>query len=224
MTKPPFLIAIDGPSASGKGSLSRVLAERFGFGYLDTGKLYRFAAKHIIDQRVDVDDVDTVTKAIGDIDFKSLSLDAFLHTVEVSKYASKIATYESVRELLNVLQYRFPNDHRGAVIDGRDIGTVIFPDANLKFFITASTEARAQRRYKQLQNEQNSVEYGAVLKDLIERDNRDSGREASPMKIAKDAIIVDTTLLDAQSTLDLVYTLSYKYVDQYFNSQSISGS
>ncbi len=212
----PFIIAIDGTSGSGKGTLSVGLAKHFGFEFLDTGKIYRIVASEVISARRLTDDIESIINLIPRINFSSHEYHS-LHTPEISECASKIAVHTEVRARLNQMQRDFPNGHKGAVIDGRDIGTVIFPNAHLKFFVTASQEVCAERRFKQLQNERKLVSYADVLRDLKERDARDSERNASPTQAALDAVVVDTTNLDSTSVLELVVALSARHVAAYFS-------
>ena len=195
------IIAVDGVAASGKGTLSEALAKRFGFGYLDTGKLYRSVALYVIDNKVEIDEK-IIAQHIPNINF-SHQFEKELGTDDVSQMASIIAAFPEVRRALDEYQKNFPKSYNGSVIDGRDIGTVIFPNADVKLFITASVEERAQRRYKQLQSKGISVSYSDVLMDLKARDKRDTSRKASPAHPADDAVIIDTTNLDIDEVLDL---------------------
>ncbi len=211
----PFIIAVDGHSASGKGTLSERLAEHFGFAFLDTGKTYRIVACEALKAEISASDIAGIVKLVRTIDFSNSKHES-LHTPEISECASKIAVHSELRNELNQAQRDFPNSHKGAVIDGRDIGTVIFPEANLKFFITASVEVRAERRFKQLQSSGKLVLYADVLRDLRERDARDSDRTVAPTKAASDAIVIDTSNLDAEAVFELAISLSKKHVDAYF--------
>ncbi|MFN8912336.1 MAG: (d)CMP kinase [Alphaproteobacteria bacterium] len=145
----PFIISIDGVAASGKGTLSERLAQHHNFDFLDTGKMYRKLGYHVIENKIDFNDVESILKIVNTIDFSDLSQS--LHTDDISHTASQISKHPDVRESLNIFQKTFPIGRVGCVIDGRDIGTVIFPDADIKFFITADVEIRADRRFKQLQ-------------------------------------------------------------------------
>jgi cytidylate kinase len=198
-----FIIAIDGPSASGKGTLTKKVAERLGFDYLDTGMLYRTVAYHAIAQNTASDDIESILSLIDTIDFKK-HLGVNLQDEKIGAMASKIGINPKVREKLNELQRTFPNGKAGAVIDGRDIGTVIFPSADVKFFITARVEIRAERRYKQLLSQGKKVTLEQVLSDLKERDARDRDRPVSPTLPALDAMIIDTSDLDPDSVVELV--------------------
>ncbi len=201
------IIAIDGPSASGKGSLARKLAHALGFAYLDTGALYRYVGHKVLETGGDPEDEGTalvVAKVLQayeqPIDLKNPTL----RTDEVGQAASKVAKFASVRQSLLDFQRDFAtqpppdaegNPYPGVILDGRDIGTVICPEAPVKLFVTADTEERAKRRAKELQSKGFGVTYEAVLADMRERDARDSGRDTAPLKPASDAVILDTTTM-----------------------------
>jgi len=203
----PFVVAIDGPAASGKGTLARRLAERFGFAHLDTGALYRATARLVLDAGGDPADPATAEAAARRVDPQLLA-DLQLRGDEVATAASVVAAIPEVRHALLALQRNFaahpPAPGRGAVIDGRDIGTVICPAADVKLFVTASTEARARRRVKELREQGTTAIYETVLQDLNERDARDSGRQAAPLAVAPDAEVIDTTTLDADIVFERV--------------------
>lgn len=201
------VIAIDGTAASGKGTLSRKLAAIMGFGFLDTGLLYRAVGHKVFRDKVKISDVKAVVKCIKEIDFSDLT-DPNLLTVHSGSMASKISVIPEVRKALVNAQRDFPEGKIGAVVDGRDIGTVIFPNADIKLFITADVEIRAERRFKQLQSMGKSVIYDDVLEELRERDARDSNRKVAPLKPAKDSVVVDTTSLNADSVLELAIALT----------------
>ncbi|MBL8669611.1 MAG: (d)CMP kinase [Alphaproteobacteria bacterium] len=199
----PAVIAIDGPAASGKGTLAKRLAAHFRYAHLDTGKLYRGVGVAVLRSGGDPSDAAAAERAARSLDAAGLD-DARLRTAEAGAAASKVAAHPGVRAALLALQRDFarrpPGGAAGAVLDGRDIGTVICPDAPTKLFVTASVEARAERRLKELQASGAAAIYAAVLQDLIERDHRDSTRSAAPLKPAEDAIVLDTTHLDADAT------------------------
>jgi len=203
----PFVVAIDGPAASGKGTLARRLAERFGFAHLDTGALYRATARLVLDAGGDPADPATAEAAARRVDPQLLA-DLQLRGAEVATAASVVAAIPEVRHALLALQRNFaahpPAPGRGAVIDGRDIGTVICPAADVKLFVTASAEARARRRVKELREQGTTAIYETVLQDLNERDARDSGRQAAPLAVAPDAEVIDTTTLDADIVFERV--------------------
>lgn len=218
MDKKCFIIAIDGTSASGKGTLSQKLAEHYKFDFLDTGKLYRKAALAVIEMNVDSTSESAIVECLKTVDF-TLDNSIRLDNDDTGNMASVISVYPMVRSFLNKFQLDFPNDRKGVVIDGRDIGTVIFPQADIKLYVTANLEKRAERRFKQLQNMGKQVIFDDILRDLRERDERDSSRKVAPLKAAADAIHIDTSLLDPDSVLDLVITLTHYAVDVYFENK-----
>ena len=205
-----FVVAIDGPAASGKGTLAHRLAERFGLAHLDTGALYRATARLVLDENGDPSDPVTAATAARRVDPQLLA-DPMLRADAVAAAASAVAAIPEVRRTLLGLQRDFaahpPPSARGAVLDGRDIGTVVCPGADVKLFITASTEARANRRVKELREQGTPAIYENVLQDLNERDARDSGRRVAPLKAAHDAHIIDTTTLDADVVFERVCAL-----------------
>jgi CMP/dCMP kinase len=199
-----FIVAIDGPAASGKGTLAARLAQLFGFAHLDTGLLYRATALLLLDGGGDPSDVGAAEAAARRVDFRLLA-DPRLRGEAVSRAASVIAAIPAVRRALLEFQRGFaaqpPNAAPGAVLDGRDIGSVVCPQADLKLFITADPEVRAQRRLAELQAGGTAAIYEDVLQELRERDARDAGRQTAPLAAARDAIIIDTTALDAATVL-----------------------
>lgn len=205
----PFLIAIDGPAASGKGTLARALAQALNLASLDTGATYRAAARAVLEAGGDPQDEATAVRFAQEIaktlKFEDLA-DPSLRTEAVSQATSQIGVFPGVRAAIGALQRRFaenpPHGFAGAVLEGRDIGTVICPDAPVKLFVSANTEIRAQRRHKELQSRGIPSTYDAVLADLRQRDARDSGRETAPLKPAPDAVFIDTSDLDAEGALN----------------------
>jgi cytidylate kinase len=204
-----FIIAIDGPAASGKGTLARRIAEHFGLAHLDTGKLYRAAALGVIKAGGDPADPAAAAKAARGIDFTRLA-DPRLLAEDVARGSSVVAAIPAVRAALLEAQRGFAHHPpplgntpaKGAVLDGRDIGTVVCPDADLKLFITASAESRAFRRVKELRERGAEAIYDAVLQDMKERDARDSERPVAPLSAAPDAVTIDTTGLDADEVFE----------------------
>jgi cytidylate kinase len=193
------IVAIDGPAASGKGTLARRLAAHYGLPHLDTGLLYRATARALLDEGRRLEDVAAAVKAargLALIDFD----EAALRGREMGEAASIVAAIPEVRAALVEAQRRFAGRASGAVLDGRDIGTVICPDANVKIFVTASPETRAQRRALELRSRSEPSDYAKVLADILHRDQRDSSRNAAPLKPAADAMILDTTDLDVEGT------------------------
>ena len=209
------IIAIDGPAASGKGTLSRNLATDLNFAHMDTGALYRAVAFEILEQNNNPEDKDDALQGCKDLQDKLQLKDALsnpaLRTELIGDTASKVAAIQDVRDCLTNMQRDFanspPNGFDGAILDGRDIGTVICPDASLKLYITAKCEIRAKRRMKELQSKGLSVTYEAVLEDMRARDARDSGRKVAPLRPSKDSIIIDSSDLDEDQMLEtsLIY-------------------
>jgi cytidylate kinase len=201
----PLIIAIDGPAASGKGTLARRIAEYFGLAHLDTGKLYRATGLGVIEAGADPADPAAAEKAARNIDFARLG-DPRLLAEDVARAASVVAAIPAVRAALLEAQRRFahhpPAPAKGAVLDGRDIGTVVCPDANVKLFLVASAESRAERRVKELRERGAAAIYDAVLQDMRERDARDSERQVAPLAAAPDAVRIDTTRLDAEQVFE----------------------
>ena len=217
MTSP--VIAIDGPAASGKGTLARALAEKLNFAYLDTGMLYRMVGHTVLERGQDPADKTAATEAaefLRDYFSPDLLGNPALREDDAGQAASKIATIPQVREALLELQKNFaknpPKPYQGAILDGRDIGTVICPDAPLKLYITASAEIRAERRLKELQSKGLAVTYEAVLKDMRERDARDADRKTAPMKPAGDAIVIESSALDAGQMLEKAVLLTKEHL------------
>lgn len=205
MTARPFVIAIDGPAASGKGTLARRLAERFGFAHLDTGALYRATAFLVLDQAGDPADPAVAAQAAGLVHPRLLS-DPRLRGEAVSAAASVVAALPVVRQTLLDLQRKFaahpPKPAKGAILDGRDIGSVVCPAAEVKLFVTASAKERARRRVEELRQRGTAAIFVDVLRDLEERDARDIERRAAPLIAAPDAIVIDTTTLDADAVFE----------------------
>ena len=211
------IIAIDGPAASGKGTLSRNLAKALNFAHMDTGALYRAVAYEVLQTNKNpslLDDAlsgcDILQQKLKTNQTDHIFSNPALRTETIGEAASKLSVIQDVRDRLIDIQRSFAtapgDDFAGAILDGRDIGTVICPDALLKLYITAKTEIRAQRRMKELQSKGLEVTYEAVLKDMRARDARDSGRKAAPLKPAEDAIIIDSSALDEDQMLDIALT------------------
>ncbi len=200
-----YVVTVDGPSAAGKGTLARRLATHFGFRFLDTGALYRGVGLSVLRQGLDPADETAAAAAARALQPEILS-DPALRTEETSAAASKVAAIPAVRAAILNWQRDFARDAArssgGAVLDGRDIGTVVCPDADAKLFITASAEARAGRRVKELQARGETAIYARVLQDMQERDARDQGRSISPTKPATDALIIDTSDLTADQVFE----------------------
>jgi len=190
-----MIIAIDGPAASGKGTLARRLAAHYGLPHLDTGLLYRATAASLLDHDRDLNDASAAVASA-----RGLALTDFdeerLRRREMGEAASIVAAMPAVREALIAAQRNFASRASGAVLDGRDIGTVIAPDADVKLFVTARPEVRARRRYEELKRMGLSVHYEDVLADIQARDERDRSRAAAPLIKADDAILLDTSEMD----------------------------
>jgi cytidylate kinase len=187
-----FTVAIDGPAASGKGTISRAIAEHFGFAHLDTGLLYRGVGKKALAYSRTSYYPEVAEQLARDLTADDLLADD-LRTAEVAQAASKVAVIPEVRAVLLEFQKTFAKQDGGAVLDGRDIGTVICPDADVKMFVTATAEVRARRRYKELADKGEDVTPEQVLADVKLRDERDAGRDVAPMVAADDALLIDTS-------------------------------
>ena len=202
-----MIIAIDGPAASGKGTLGRRLAEHFGFAHLDTGLLYRAVARVMLDRGLALADEAAATRVALDLDLSHLD-DQRLRGAAMGEAASVVSAFQPVRDALLAFQRQFAEQPPGAVLDGRDIGTVVCPRADVKLFITAAPEERARRRHQEVLGRGETVEYDTILADIRRRDERDMNRSTAPLKPAADALALDTTHLDAdaafKAALDLV--------------------
>ena len=188
-----FAIAIDGPAAAGKGTISKAVAAHFGFAHLDTGLLYRAVGAKVLDG---VDPIEAARSLVA----QDLDNDA-LRTADVAQAASRIAVIAEVRAALVDFQRAFARRAGGAVLDGRDIGTVICPDAEAKLFVTASAEVRAARRHAELLGRGSEASFEAVLADVKERDARDAGRAEAPMVAALDAVLIDTSSMSIDAAV-----------------------
>jgi len=206
-------IAIDGPAASGKGTLARTLAMKLSFDYLDTGTLYRAVAREAIGKNLELSEENQSIQQLVEICNQlelPISQDETLRNSDVAQAASKIASLADVRSALVEKQREFaqnPPSGKGAVLDGRDIGTIILPDADRKFYIDANIEVRAKRRHLELEASGTEISNAEVLADLTERDAREKNRTTAPMIAADDAIFIDTTQKNAEEVLQL--TLSF---------------
>lgn len=201
-----MIIAIDGPAGSGKSTIAKMIARELGFTYIDTGAMYRAVALKIKRLGINPDNPEAVLEVLKNtqIDLKpsEKGVKVFLdgedvsdkiRTEEIGKIASKIARHKKVREILVQMQRELGKRAKNAVIEGRDTGTVVFPDADIKFFLTASAEVRAERRYRELKEKGLDVSYDRTLREVQERDRLDKTRKESPLKPAEDAIIIDTS-------------------------------
>ena len=213
-----FKIAVDGPAASGKGTLAKTLAMALSYDYLDTGSLYRAVARDVLEAGISYDKIadalDEIVKIAHNLTLP-IDNDASLRTSEIAQIASKIAVLTQVREALIDKQRDFashPPTGHGAILDGRDIGSVILPDADVKLYIDADINVRAKRRFLELSAKDETITQAQILADLTERDARDKTRITAPLKPADDAVLIDTTELSAQEVLHEVLQVTLKRV------------
>jgi len=199
---PAIVIAVDGPSASGKGTLARLLAAQLNLPYLDTGLLYRATARAALDANTDLHDNETIARMARELELP-ITAPEQLRSAEIGAAASKVAAIPEVRDALLEVQRAFANGKDGAVLDGRDIGTIICPDADVKLWITASDHVRAERRRTELSQAGQHVTEKEMLAQLCERDARDASRGAAPMKKADDAYLIDTSNLAIDAALQI---------------------
>ncbi len=195
-----FVVAIDGPAAAGKGTISRAVAEAFGFAHLDTGQIYRAVGVKVLDAGDDPADpaaAEAAARGLTDADLSH----ADIRTPKGADSASKVAAIPAVRAALLDFQRDFARRPGGAVLDGRDIGTVVCPDAEVKLFVTADDETRATRRWKELSAKGDERSFKEIAFQLAERDARDASRADAPMKPAEDAVLLDTTELDIDAAV-----------------------
>lgn len=195
-----LIIAIDGPAAAGKGTLAKRIAAALKLPYLDTGILYRATAKRVLEAGGDPEDVAAALAAARSLGAEDLAR-SDLRDAATSKAASQVASIAAVRQALLDFQRHF-GSRNGAVLDGRDIGTIIFPQADVKLFVTASVEARAQRRYQEFSARGETVSLAEVIADVQARDEADRTRAAAPLMMARDAKLIDTTEMDADAAFD----------------------
>ena len=217
----PINIAIDGTAGSGKGTLAKQLAKKLGFGYLDTGAIYRSVAYYMVETGVDLSKGENIAKAVKKINFKVVfeadengnkvqknildgtDLGEKIRTEEISLASSIVSQVKEVREFATKIQHEIASSF-DVVVEGRDIGTVVCPDAQMKVFLTASAEVRAQRRLKELQEKGICAIYDEILKKVKERDARDTNRETAPLKPAADALFLDTSSMTADDVFAIV--------------------
>ena len=200
-----LVIAVDGPAAAGKGTLARRLAAELRLAHLDTGALYRATARDVLAAGIDPNDAEGAAAIAAKLDPASLA-DPALRSEAVGRVASVVSAHPAVRAALLDYQRNFahrpPGGAAGAVLDGRDVGTVVCPDATVKLFVTASVEARADRRVRELEAAGGPVDAAAVLADMVARDERDTKRSAAPLRPAHDAVVLDTSGLDADEAFE----------------------
>lgn len=200
-----MIIAVDGPAASGKGTIAKALARHYGLPHLDTGLLYRAVAVSVM--HAGGDPADAEDALLGCNFAAALLDDPALKTEAAGKAASLVSAHPQVREALLERQRDFATQPGGAVLDGRDIGTVIAPDADAKLFVTASSRARAERRFREMQSMGQDVGFDAILADILARDERDSGRAAAPLRQAEDADLLDTSELGIDAAVQRAIAL-----------------
>ena len=193
-----MIIAIDGPAAAGKGTLSRRIADAYGFHHLDTGLTYRAAAKALLDAGLPLDDEKIAEKMAREEELAGLDRDV-LSVHAIGEAASKIAVMPAVRRALVEAQRAFSRRKPGTVLDGRDIGTVVCPEAPVKFYVTASPEVRARRRYDEIVGRGQPADYAEIFADVKKRDERDMGRADSPLRPAEDAHLLDTSEMSIEA-------------------------
>lgn len=194
-----MIIAVDGPTASGKGTISKAIAEHFGLPHLDTGLLYRAVGRQV---QVNDGDPDNPDDALAACDFPdTLMDDPLLRSEKVGGLASQVSVHPGVRQALLERQRAFAQQPGGAVLDGRDIGTVIAPDADVKLFVTASVQKRAMRRWLEMTGRETEISLDAIEQDIVRRDARDIGRRDAPLRAAPDALIFDTTEFDKDQSI-----------------------
>ena len=212
-----LIIAVDGPAGAGKSSSSRLLAERLGYRYIDTGALYRAVGLLVWEQGVSPEDADGLTALCDGLRLRFVpgaegirllsgerDVTSDIRKPEVSQMASKVSAHPLVRQRLLALQ-RDLGKEGGVVMEGRDIGTVVFPDADVKFYLDASPEERGRRRYAELQQQGTPANLATTVQEIAERDRRDSGREHAPLRQAADAVVIDTT---TRSLAEVVHTMT----------------
>ena len=199
-----IIIAFDGTAASGKSTVAKLVAKKYGYDYLDTGLMFRKVAYCCTKQNTDFHDKQEVLKVINTINFSESIDKGEIYSDNISNLASQIATKGYIREELLKIQRKFANGKKGVVVDGRDIGTVVFPNADFKFFFDASLEERAIRRYSHLRNKGKDVVLSQVLESLRERDQRDRIREVAPLRQADGAFVINTTDSSINEVLDMV--------------------
>ena len=213
MINQKYIITIDGPAASGKGSLAKIVASDLNFYYMETGIYYRLFAKNILDQGFKVEQTLKIEKYLNKSYFKfDIGDRENIYNDEVSKLASILAKKKVVRSIITNEQQRtlenYPNIFKGILLEGRDCGTVIAPNADVKIFLTANINVRANRRFKQIGHKDDS-NYENILMDLVERDKRDEGRKISPLKKAEDAILLDNTHNSLEETINIVKNIIF---------------
>jgi CMP/dCMP kinase len=199
-----MIIAVDGPTASGKGTIAKALAAHFGLPHLDTGLLYRAVGRQVVINGGNPDDADDALAACTFPD--DLLADEVLRSEEVGGFASRVSVHPAVRRALYERQRAFAQQPGGAVLDGRDIGTVIAPDAEVKLFITASVQERARRRWLEMTGREIEIPLTEIERDIAARDARDIGRKDAPLRAASDALLIDTSAYDREQAIAAAIT------------------
>lgn len=208
------IITIDGSTSSGKNSVGFLLAQKLGYQYIDSGSIYRAGCILILRNKVPLGDISRIVDVYKNLDIKVKNDDGtfrffikdedvteLLHSLDITKLVPIVAAIKKVREATKIIQHQLV-EVKNTVMTGRDIGSEIFPDAKFKFWLTASVEERAKRRFKQLKEKDPTTEYEEVLKDMLDRDKHDSERQASPMRIPKEAIVIDNTNLTVEQSVE----------------------
>jgi len=207
-----LIVAIDGPAGSGKSTIAKLVAKKFNFTYIDTGAMYRMITLYLLENKISFDNLDKIQKILNEINLDMKEDKFFLNNVDVSlkireeiinENVSKVASIKAVRENLVNLQRKIASD-KNVILDGRDIGTVVFPNAQVKIFLVASAEERARRRYNEFMEKKVEITYDEVLKSLKERDHLDSTRKESPLVKASDALELDTTNLKIDEVVNFI--------------------
>ena len=206
------IVAIDGPAGSGKSTIAKLIAKKFNFTYIDTGAMYRMITLYLLENNIDFDDLKEIEKILNTVNLDMQGDKFYLNNVDVTtkirekrinENVSKVASIKIVRSNLVDLQRKVSNN-KNVILDGRDVGTVIFPNAQVKIFLIASPEERARRRYNEFLEKKTEITYDEVLKSLKERDYIDSTRKESPLKKADDAIELDTTNLTIEDVINFI--------------------
>ncbi len=207
-----IIVAIDGPAGSGKSTIAKIIAKKFNFTYIDTGAMYRMITLYLLENNIDFDDLKEIEKVLNTVNLDMQGDKFYLNNVDVTtkirekrinENVSKVASIKIVRSNLVDLQRKVSNN-KNVILDGRDVGTVIFPNAQVKIFLIASPEERARRRYNEFLEKKTEITYDEVLKSLKERDYIDSTRKESPLKKADDAIELDTTNLTIEDVINFI--------------------
>ena len=207
-----LIVAIDGPAGSGKSTIAKLVAKKFNFTYIDTGAMYRMITLYLLENKISFDNLDKIQKILNEINLDMKGDRFFLNNVDVSlkireeiinENVSKVASIKAVRENLVNLQRKIASD-KNVILDGRDIGTVVFPNAQVKIFLVASAEERARRRYNEFMEKKIEITYDEVLKSLKERDHLDSTRKESPLVKSSDALELDTTNLKIDEVVNFI--------------------